>query len=336
MDGIEKEMHDDGQEEIRASSLNVTGKGIYIPYKVLAAGSKYQGRGVTAGTAGEGGNAVATALGSFIDYLYDVLVLRQAGADFLTGLVGNVSFPSEATVAAATWENETSAQDESSPTFGKLNMTAKRLGTFMDVSNQVLLQTSPSIEERLKRQLFNAIAIALDSAGISGSGVSPIPTGILSTAGIGDVAGGTNGLAPTWAHMVALEREVAIDNALMGKLSYLSNAKVRSKLKTTPKETGQALYVIEEKESVINSYPAYFTNLVPSNLVKGSSGAVCSAVVFGNFADLIIGQWGGMEVLTNPYTKAKTAQTELIINTFNDVLVTRPQSFAAMKDALTV
>lgn len=335
MDGIEKEMHDEGQAEIKESGLSVSGKGIYIPYKVLSANSKLHQRDMTAGTAGEGGNAVATSLGSFIDYLYATLILRQAGADFQYGLVGNVSFPAESAVASATWEGENDDNAESSPTVGKLSMSPKRLGTFVDVSNQLLLQTSPSIEARIRRQLFNAILTALDTAGINGSGSDPIPEGILNTTGIGAVVGGDNGLAPTWAHIVNLEKEVDIDNALMGSLAYITNAKVKAKLKTTPKESGQALYILGERAGEVNGHPIYFSNLVPSNLTKGDSSGICSAIIFGNFADLIIGQWGGMEVLTNPYTKAKTAQTELIINTFNDVLVTRPSSFAAMKDALT-
>jgi len=73
---------------------------------------------------------------------------------------------------------------------------------------------------------------------------------------------------------------------------------------------------------------------VPSTLTKGNSD-VCSAIIFGNFADLLIGQWGGMDIVVDPYTQAPSGLVRLVINSWWDVLVKRAASFAAMQDALT-
>lgn len=332
-DGFEKEMHEEGLREARELGVPLAGSGIVVPQVVLNL-SRTQKRDIGVGSSG-GGNAVATSLGDFIEYLNDHLVFTQLGANFMTGLIGNMDFPKEATVAAATWEGETDANAETSPTVSKISLTPKRLGAFIDVANQMLIQTSPSIETLLSKQLINAVLLGIEKASIDGSGTAPVPEGILSTTGIGSVAIGTNGGAITWAHIIDLQSKVDVANAMQGNLGYLTNSKVRGKLKGTPKVSGQPIYIWPDAGNEVAGFKAAVTNQVPSNLTKGS-GTALSAVIFGNFADLLIGQWGGIEVFPNPYTKAKTAQTELIINTFADIAVKRAGSFSAIVDAVTV
>jgi len=331
-DGFEKEMHEEGLREARALGVPLAGSGIVVPQVVLSL-SNAQKRDIGVGSS-EGGYARATSLGDFIEYLNNHLVFTQLGAEFMTGLIGNIDFPKEATVAAATWEGETDANAESSPTVSKISMTPKRLGTFIDVSNQLLMQTSPSIEARLSLQLINAVLLGIEKAAIDGSGSGAIPEGILSTSGIGSVAIGATGGALTWAHIVDLQSKVDVANAMQGNLGYLTNSKIRGKLKATPKVSGQPVYIWPDAGNELAGFKAAVTNQVPSDLTK-STGTALSAVIFGNFADLLIGQWGGIEVFPNPYTKAKAAQTELLINTFADIGVKRAGSFSACVDATT-
>jgi HK97 family phage major capsid protein len=185
----------------------------------------------------------------------------------------------------------------------------------------------------LKNDLVTAVAIAVDAAAIEG-GAANTPTGILNTVGIGSVVGGTNGAAPSFANIVALEKEVAIDNADMGALAFLTNPKVRAKLKQVAVGTDQRM-VWGESGNTLLGYNAYVTTQVPSTLDKGSSTGVCSAIIFGNFNDLMIGQWGGLDLIVDPYTAASNAQVNVYIHSFWDVLVRHAESFAAMKDATT-
>jgi HK97 family phage major capsid protein len=330
--GFEREMHEEAEREARNSGITLAGNPntLLIPTKVQMA--PMFRNDMTAGTADQGGRLIRTELQSLTDYLWDRMVLAGLGARFLTGLTGNLSFPSAATVPSLTWEGETDEGAESSPTIGIGTLSPKRGGTYVDVSNQLLRQTSPSAEGMVAQMMISAIQRGIESAAIAGGGSI---SGILGTIGIGDVVGGTNGAAPDWADITGLERELAIDNADIGSVAYLTNAKVRSKLKNTSKVSGQNGFVWDDGEFPLNGYRAGVTNLVPSNLVKGDSGAVCSAIIMGNFEDLVIGQWGPIEVLPNPYTKGKSGITEMIINAYVDALVLRPQSFAAMKDALT-
>jgi hypothetical protein len=153
--------------------------------------------------------------------------------------------------------------------------------------------------------------------------------------GIGSVAGGTNGAVPSFANIVALETEVAQDNADIGTLGYLTNARVRGRLKTVEKASSTAQFLWEAGNTPLNGYRAEVTNAVPSNLVKGSSGAVCSAIIFGNFADLIIGMWGGLDLMVDPYTGSTAGTVRVVTLQDVDIAVRRAESFSAMVDALT-
>jgi HK97 family phage major capsid protein len=161
------------------------------------------------------------------------------------------------------------------------------------------------------------------------------PRGIIYTSGIGSVAGGTNGAAPDWSDIVALEREVAVDNADMGSLAYLSNPKVTAKLKTTKMDTGSGRFVLDPASANLNGYRYEHTTQVPSTLTKGSSSGVCSAIIFGNFNDAIYGLWSGLDVLTDPYTGGTAGTLRIIALQDFDFAVRHAQSFAVMLDALT-
>lgn len=337
LDGLELEMHQEAQKEARKSGTEV--KGIGVPIMILKRwGNKSEKRDMTAGTTTEGGFFRQTDVSSeVIEPLRNKLVTAQAGARVIGGLVGNVDIPTNGGVSVGWAATENATAAESTPTIGRRQLTPKRLTGFSDLSVQLIKQVSWDVENMIREDYLKAMAVALDLAALNGSGASGQPTGILGTAGIGSVAGGTNGLAPTLVHITSLEEEVAIDNADLGSLYYITNPKVRRKLKNTVIEAGDSLRVwnIYEKETPLNGYPALVTNNMPSDLDKGSSTDVCSAILFGNFNDLLIGMWGGMDVMANPYTKAKEGQVEVIAAVYADVAVRRAQSFAAMLDALT-
>ena len=187
-----------------------------------------------------------------------------------------------------------------------------------------------------QRDLATTLALGIQQAAINGSGASNQPLGILGTSGIGSVVGGTNGLAPTWDHIVDLETAVAVANADVGTLGYLTNAKVRGKLKKTFVDSpGSGERVWQQGDAPLNGYRAGVTNAVPSNLDKGTANDLCSAILFGNWADLIIGMWGGLDLLVDPYTGGAAGTVRVIVHQDVDVAVRHAESFSAMLDALT-
>lgn len=304
-------------------------KGIFIPHEVLA-------RDMNAGTAAEGGNLIETELmsGSFIESLENAMRLQSAGATILNGLTGNCAIPRQTGGSSHFWLAENGAPTEASATFDQVALSPKTVGAFTDISRKMLLQSSISVEAFVRNDLALRLALAIDQAGINGTGTSNQPKGILNVSGIGSVAGGTNGLAPTWSHIVKLESEVANANADADQMCYLTNTKVRGKLKETEKFSGGGREIWTGDNQPLNGYRAEVSNQVPSGLTKGTSD-VCSAVIFGNFADLLIGFWGGLDLQVDPYTQATKGAVRVTAFQDVDIAVRHPESFAAMVDALT-
>ena len=316
--------------EAFAQRVGIDPQGFWIPQDML------QHRDLVVGTTTAGGYLVDTDLQaqSFIEMLRNKMVLRTAGAQYLGGLVGDVAIPKQTAGGTAYWVAESGAPTESQQTVGQVALTPHTLGAYTDISRKLLKQASLDVEMFVRNDLASLLAIAIDLAGLHGTGADNQPTGVAATSGIGSVAGGTNGLAPTWAHIVNLETEVAVDNADVGALSYITNPKVRGKLKTTAVGTDQRM-VWEKGPDPLNGYPAHVSSQVSSTLTKGSSSGVCSAIFFGNWADLVIGMWGGLDVLVDPYTGSTTGTRRVVALQDVDVAVRHAQSFAAMLDALT-
>lgn len=344
IEGLELEMHQEGLAELRAAGITPKSEeGLIIPMVVLSKrkafnSSESRAMTVTGGDpAGvEGGYSVPTEVGTFVDYLRDALVLPELGASLMTGLTGDIEYPAGNADAVASWEGEITDLNESNPTMVQYKLSPKRLGTFVDVSNMLLLQSSMDVQLEVMRMLMDASAIAWQRAAINGDGNGK-PLGILSTPGIGSVVGGTNGAAPSYSKFVDLETAVDANNALLGNLAYLINSKTRGYAKRTPIESGDATRIWDRNnpQAPINDHRVGVTNLVPSNLTKGTANGVCSAIIFGDFSKLKLGQWGGMEVIPDRYTQATKGLTRMIINSYVDGRVVRPKSFAAMLDALT-
>ena len=304
-------------------------RGFYIPLEV-------QNRDLVAGTPSAGGYTVATNLltGSFIDMLLNSMALTRLGVRYLTGLVGNIAIPRQVGGTTAYWVAESGAPTESQPAFDQITMSPKTVGAFTDISRKLLLQSSLDMEAFVRRDIATQIALEIDRAAIAGTGASNQPLGIINTSGIGVVIGGTNGAAPTWAHLVQLETLIASANADVGAMAYLSNAKVRGKLKTTPKYADNSGFIWEDGNTV-NGYPFQVSNQVPSNLTKGTSNN-CSAILFGNWSDLIVGQWGTLDLMVDPYTHSTSGTVRVVALQDVDIAVRHPESFSAMLDALTV
>jgi HK97 family phage major capsid protein len=294
-------------------------------------------RDLLVGTPTAGGNLVATELlaSSFIDILVNQMKVMGMGATMLTDLQGNIAIPRATAGSVGYWVAENIPSTESQQAFDQVALTPKTAGAFVDYSRRLLLQSSIAVEAFVRMDIARSIALMIDLAAIMGTGASNQPRGLLNTAGIGSVAGGVNGAAPTWDNMVDLESAVANANADTGSMGYLTNTRVRGRLKRTQKFTGTNGQEIWQN-GAINGYRAEVSNQVPSNLTKGTSNGVCSAILFGNWRDLIIGMWGGLDIMLDPYTGATAGTKRVIALQDVDVNVRYPVSFAAMQDALTV
>ena len=334
--GLYREMDKEGKKHFKSTGIHAEGN-LTIPYKALVQ------RDLTVGTDDQGGYTVATNLYamSFIEMLQNAIKVKLMGATWIDNLSGEVKIPSQATGATASWEGENDENAESSPTFGQISLSPNRVGTYVEVSKQLNVQSSLSIEYLIKQMISSAIAEAIDLAALHGTGSGNQPLGLAGISGVGSVVGGTNGLAPAWSHIVDLESAVAENNGIVNDKTcgYLTNSKVRGKLKeifVNPTYGERPIWdVSNPREPQLNGYRAEVSNQVSSTLTKGSSSGVCSMIAFGDWSQLIVGMWGGLDLVVDPYTMATTNKTRITANAYADVAVRHPESFAVMLDVLT-
>lgn len=327
--GLEREASD-----AVAKSLGRSPQGFFVPLDV-----QRQKRDMTVGTDSAGGYLVGTDLlsASFIDVLRNRLALKTAGATVLGGLVGDVAIPRKTAGTTFYWVAESGAPTESQPTLDQIALTPHTGGAYTDLSRKFLKQSSIDAENMIRQDLAATCATGIDLAGLHGTAANDQPRGLAATVGIGSVVGGENGAAPDWADIIDLETEVSVDNADFGALAYMTNAKVRGKLKKTLITATYGEDFIWDRrspEAPLNGYPCHVTNQVSSTLTKGNQSA-SSAIFFGNWEDLVIAMWGTLDVLVDPYTGSTSGTVRVVALQDVDIAVRRAQSFAAMLDALT-
>lgn len=309
--GLEGEVAKIGAEELKRSGQ--TPRGFVIPTAYLRA----TGQGVASGTASDGQVLVTESSPRYVDSLKERLVCAKLGATILGDLSGIVPVFTNDTVSAS-WLAEAAAASPAKLAFSKKTMTPHRASIVGAFSKDLIYQTSVDVENIVYNELINAHATLLEQAVINGTGEANQPTGILKTSGIGSVvSGGTL----SWANVVALEAAVAKENALQGNLGYVANGTVMGDLKTISKSASNPSFLLEAPYNNLNGYKFEWTNIVPE-----------STLIFGNWSDLFIGQWGGLDIVVDNYTLAHQAEIRIVINTYNDVCVARAESFAAITD----
>lgn len=300
--------------------------------------------GYYVGTPTQGGNLVKTDLlmGSFIDILRNKAAVMQLGATFLPGLVGKVEIPRQSGVSATQWIQETGTVTGSNATFDKVALDMKTIAAKSFVSRNMLRQVTMSVENFVRNELATSIALAIDLAALSGSGSSSEPKGLASQTGILTVEGGTNGAAITFDHLIDMETKVADANADGTSMAYLANAVTIGALKKIKDANNNYIWkpIVDASRNAIpgevNGYPVARSNQARKNLTKGTSSGVCSEIFFGNWADLLIGEWGVLEILPNPYSAAAYDNGGLEIRALQsvDIAVRHPESFCRMADVL--
>lgn len=321
-----------------AEKLGKTPQGFFVPWEVQNAGYRRPVNTQKVGDPTLGGALVATELmaDSFIDVLRNSMILKAAGARVITGLVGDVDIPKKTTTSTAYWIGEGNAPNKSTLQFGQVTARPKTVAAYAQLTRKLLKQATPDVEMLIRDDIAQVLALAADKAGLHGAGSANEPLGVANMTGIGAVVGGTDGATPDWADIVDLESEIALDNALVGKLGYITNTKVQGYLKKTRHNaTYGDRYIWDVNARDLNSHPAWVTNQVRSDMVKGSSGAVCSGIFFGNWDDLVFLYWGGLDVIVDPYTNSTSGDVLITAMQDLDIVGRRVQSFAAMLDAKT-
>ena len=293
MDEIDKAVINTAAEEMRHANLNYSGQ-IQIPTEKRA----------TVTVAAEGEDVVATDIYNILEPLRAKNILVQAGAKFMTGLVGDVQVPIM-TAANVTWEGETAAAKDGAGTFSNVKLSPKRLTAYIDISKQFLAQDGLGAEALIRQDLINAINSKLEATILgAGAGSGTEPKGIFN--------GATADTITNFATITALEAKLENAN-VYGETKYIMAPNVKAALRNLPKSAKTTQLVMEN--NAVDGTPA----LVTSNVAK-------NMLAYGDFSNIAIGSWGAIDLTVDPYTKAGDGQVRLVINAFFDAKVLRPEA----------
>lgn len=286
-----------GEQMMRNANLDFGG-GIVLPVENRGDGGATSptpsSTAIVAGTATFGAEAVATDTLNILGPLYDNLVLAQAGATMLTGLVGNLRLPTYSGSSAG-WAGEIASASDGKGSFADITFSPKRLTAYIDVSNQFLIQDSVNAEALLRTDLAMAIRQKLEATLLgNAAGSTTQPAGMFN--------GVTDQITPTYKEMIKLEQTLEEKN-VTGELHYIMSPAIKAALRGTAKDTGSGRFLMEGPD--VNGIPALVTNNA-----KG--------IVLGNFADYVICQWGGIELIVDTLTKATEGTTRIVINSYWD------------------
>jgi HK97 family phage major capsid protein len=328
--GFELEVAREAQKKHSRSA-----NGVLIPWEVLGANRAAETPGQVAGTFGDGGALVGTNRldAQFIDLIRNRSAFLNSGLTMLSGLEGNVEIPKKLGSSTYYFVGENNDVTNSKLTFGLVNMIPRTIGVRVPISRRMMIQSSPDVENLVRLDMAESVALGMDYTIGYGTGNAGQPLGIINTAGIGSVtfAGGTDKKFPAslggdgstdlncgdWGDYVDLETELAIDNLDAGSMRYVMNSVVRGALKQTLRASSAGSDYIMTDAGQVNGYGVTVSNQMQTN-----------DVLFGNFADCVVGMWSGLDVVIDPYTQSASGQVILTVHQDFDVAVRRPQSFA--------
>ena len=304
-------------------------RGFYVPANI-----NWGQRDQTKSPTSAGGFLVGTdhLADQFIEALYGRLTVASLGARIMQGLKGDVAIPKlSASVTNSAFVAEGSAPSEGAATFAQVTMSPKTLAAYVDVSRRLMQQSDPSVEQVLRNDIINTFARRIDDAAIEG-GATNGPSGIIANGSTNVVAMGTNGAAITYAKVVEMMKAVEEDNAIINSSAFLTNPKVIAALRTTSKQTSgvEGNFIMDANQSILGTNVASST-VVPSDLTKGT-GSNLSAMVYGDFSQIMIGFWSGVDVVVDQSSLSTSGGTRLAFFQDLDVALRYPESFAVIKD----
>jgi len=307
-----------------AQRLRKEPNGFFVPFDVQE--QRLERRDLDT-TTGAGAKSTTFLGGSLIDALRNALVLRQAGASFMSDLVGIVQIPRVTGKHQWYWVGEGLAPTESNLTVGQVELSPKTIGAWQEFTRQLLAQTSLDIELLVRNDIAMMLAEGLDYTALHGDSAvnANSPDGLTKIAGVATPSGGL-----TWAGAVNLETSVAVANAAGASMVYVTNAKVRGKLKQTVKVANTDSVFVWTDDNTVNGYPAYVSNIVEDNAGVGQDE---SYLFFGNWPMLLIGSWGTIDIMVDPYSQSTTGKTRVIGFLEADIDVRHAQGFGFVTGA---
>ena len=273
----------------------------------------------------------------FIDQLYNLSAFLSMGVTYLRDLTGNVEIPRESSYTGGYWVGEKQTIPEDEGTFDKITMSPNKLAVLTKVTFEMIEQAAIDLEVLMRSRLLRGLALELDRTIGFGSGIGNEPLGIVSHPETRSVVLGVNGGELDWAALIAMQTELFALNAT-GNFGYVVNARTKGKLQTTlDQTTGGGNWIWQSRgngmDGAIAGYMAKCSNQIPNNLSKGTANNL-TAVFFGDFSNVLLGLWSGMEILANPFSQFEEAIIQVRAMQLADLQLTRGDYFSVVTDAI--
>lgn len=329
--GFEREMNDEISTRVGREA-----EGVYVPDFVW-------GQRGPLSTAATGGSASEVVFDDFVptvhrgDMFIEALrargVLGGLGTTYLSGLTNRIKMPKLATGANAAFVEELADVTDGAGTDGGVTLQPRTMGAFVNMSRLLMLESVPAIEQIVRNDLLASAADRMEFYAIQGSGSGGQPTGILNTSGVNnlDISTGTDRAALTWDDIIDLVKLVEEDNGIVNgnAAGFLSHPAVKAALASTAKVAStDSVMIMNDPWNSLYGYPAAFTSNVPTNLNPGDAGNDASALIFGDFSQLMIAQFGAPSILVDPYSGSSAGTVKMVLHAELDVGVRHAVSFA--------
>ncbi len=327
-EGMEAEMYQEAVKEAKESGVSISGN-IAIPSKFIKIGK--QKAALNVGT--EGADVVATDFMGLIPVLNPNPVVSQLGITVMTGLRGDVQWPRHSTDVGFSWETETSNVDESVPAYDNIKVQPKRTGMYVDVTSQMMLQSSFVLEQHLRNIITRRYELTVDDAVLIGGG-SNEPVGILNYSGVNVLSLGTGSANNmTYGALISMIRDVKAANSRVGSAGFVTSANGEFALANTPKQTSgvEGNFIYDFSGRLIGR-PLFTTEVIPSDFTEGGQSDLTAIIYSDYWQSAVLGTWGGLDILFDPYTQALAGTKRFVVNAFMDVEVQQPKEFSICKD----
>ena len=297
LDERSQDVVNSGMAEMRKAGLSYSGQ-IVLPIAE-------QRSDIQATVANQGQETVAEDLLNILEPLRANMVLSSAGCNYMTGLVGNITIPVY-NGGNVGWAGEIESASDGAGTFSEVTLEPKRITAYIDISKQFLIQDSVSAEALIRADIVRAISCKLEETILGAeAGSTKQPKGIFN--------GATTIADTSYETMVGLVQKLEEAN-VSGDFKYIVSPAIKAKLKTTKKDNGSGLFVMEGNE--VDGIPVLSTTS-------------CKGLVLGNFEDYVIAQWGAIDLTIDPYTQAANGKVRLVVNAYFDAKPRRTEAFIA-------
>ena len=304
LDEVAKEVVRKGVEEMRKSGLAIAGS-IQLPV-METENEEMRANGVLAQTATAGAENIATEKLDILEPLRANMVMSQAGATYLTGLVGNISIPAY-TGSNVAWAGEVATAANGAGDWSEIKLQPHRLTAYVDVSREFLIQSSNDAEAMLRRDIIAAIGNKLEATILGAdAGTDEKPAGLFD---------GVTAMTTALKFGDIVDAEAELDAAnVTGAYTYILSPKAKAALRTLSKDAGSGRFVLEDGE-------------IEGSKALVSSNVTAKGFVVGDFSDYVIAQWGAIDLVVDNYSKSTEGKVRLVVNAYFDAKPRRSSSF---------